>query len=149
MSCVNINLPGCACLTLRKTATFLLSVLDVSCLDLADGFFSIQLWAKSKKYFLFSCVFINTRGRRCVSFFLLEQLLRRLGRRKVVLSILSTLCPFDRKMLQMLRVVPPKIAFCCGNFSPGVVRPLASQDQAMYMSLWSYLDYFEENDTSI
>lgn len=50
-------------------------------------------------------------------------------------------------MLQMLRVVPPKIAFCCGNFSPGIMTPLASQEQAMYLSPGSYFDYFEDKDT--
>lgn len=51
-------------------------------------------------------------------------------------------------MLQMLRVGPPKTAFCCGNFSPGVMTPLASQDQAMNISPQNCLDYFENKDTS-
>ena len=51
-------------------------------------------------------------------------------------AILSVLCSFvslqQWEILQRLRVVPPKIiALCCGNFSPAVMRPLASQDRAM------------------
>lgn len=136
--CLNINLPGCACLILRKTTKFLLSLLGLSSLDPADGFFStmvfIQLWARSKKVFsALLCFFIKIRGKRSVSFFLFEQLLWRLGRGKVVFSILGSFVSLWQKILQMLRVVPPKVAFFCGNFSPGVTTLLASQDQAMHI----------------
>lgn len=84
--------------------------------------------AMRKKQKMYPTLFCFDKERE-KSFSLFEQLLRRLVRGKVILSVLCSFASSrQREMLQRLRVVPPKIALCCGNFSPAIMRPLASQD---------------------